>query len=175
MPSSIGSKMARFVRLALLMLLAALPVGLCFIADRIPAEYRGLLPGHYLPDVRLVTIDGATIRTRSWLGRPTLVVLFRPGCRACEEEVANLEALAPTVLPVRIALISTEASGRLDSSLPEYFDPTGEFLGKARRLAVPVLYWVNSEGRVEYVRTGVRRLTEDAAILRRLLEKETVP
>ena len=163
--------MARFVRLALLMLLAALPAALCSIATRIPADYRGLLPGNYLPDSPLVTVTGTTIRTRSWLGRPTLVVLFRPGCRACEEQIANLEALAPAALPLRIALVSTEASSRLDSPLAVYLDPTGEFLGKARRLAVPVLYWVNSAGKVEYVRTGVRRLSEDAATFRRLLER----
>ncbi len=157
------------------MLVAALPAGLCFIANRIPAGYRGFLPGSYLPDAPLVTPKGATIRTRSWLGRPTLIVLFRPGCGACEEEIDNLEALAPTFLPMRIALVSTEACGRLDSPLPVYFDPTGEFLGKARRLAVPALYWVNSEGKVEYVRTGVRRLTEDEAIFHSLLEKDTAP
>ncbi len=155
------------------MLMASLPAGLCFIASRIPAGYRGLLPGSYLPDAPLVTSAGVTIRARSWLGRPTLIVLFRPGCGACEEEIANLEALAPAFLPLRIALISIEASGRLDSPFPVYSDPTGEFLGKARRLAVPVLYWVNPEGKVEYVRTGVRRLTEDEAIFRRLLEKDT--
>ena len=167
--------MARFSRLLVLLAIAAMPAALFVIASRLPSENRGLPAGTYLPDSLLVTTTGETVRTHSWRGRPTLVVLFRAGCEACEEEIANLEALAPETAPLRIALVSVEPSCTLECSLPVYLDPTGEFLRRTERLMVPVLYWVSPMGRIQYVRTGLRSFQEDAALLHRLLEGTPKP
>jgi peroxiredoxin len=159
-------------RRKLIMLLALVAVPCIFFAatQLWLVRTRGLQPGDALPRAALLDRTGQAIDTESWRGSPTLLVLFRSQCQACESEIANLIRLAPSLPGLRIVLLTVDPD-KTGNDLPfqVYRDPTGEFLHKSRRLMVPTLYWVSPEGRIVYARSGRRSLEDDGRIFRQLL------
>jgi len=141
---------------------------------RLPGRFQGLKPGDRLPRVRLVSPDGEPVDTGSWGGRPTLLILFDPACPACLSELDNIDALAPTMPSVRVAKLSTIPRDRRDAGVVTYADPTGVLTRRMRRFAVPAVYWVSSDGRILYARSGARSLADDASTFYALLSREGV-
>lgn len=139
---------------------------------RLPDRFQGLKRGDFLPDARLVSPQGEPVDTRSWRGRPTLLLLFDPSCPACLNELDNIEALAPTMPGLRVALLSVSPPDTREPRFAAYHDPTGELIRSARRFAVPALYWIGPDGRIDYARSGARSFPEDAAIFNALLRKQ---
>ncbi len=151
---------------------AAAAAALAILVLRLPSHFQGLKPGDRLPSVRLISPEGLPVDTSSWYGRPTLLVLFDPACPACLTELGNIEALAPTMTGLRVALFSAISRDRKDTGVTTYLDPTGVLTRRMRRFAVPAVYWVGSDGRVSYARSGARSLAQDAAIFYALLSRE---
>ncbi len=136
---------------------------------RLPDQCQGLKPGDHLPSVRLISPEGKPVDTSSWHGQPTLLMLFDPLCPACRSELDNIDALAPAMPNLRIALLSTRPHERRETQVATYLDPTGVLTGRMRRFAVPALYWIGPDGRIEYARSGARSLPEEAVIFSQLL------
>jgi hypothetical protein len=72
---------------------------------------------------------------------------------------------------LRIALLCISPRDEKAARFAVYIDPTGELTRSARRFAVPVLYWIGPDGRIEYTRSGARSFPEDAAIFNALFRK----
>jgi hypothetical protein len=142
---------------------------------RLPHRFRGLEPGAFLPDFVLVSPEGEQIHTGTWRGRPTLLVLFDPSCPSCLSELDNIEALAPTLPRLRVVALWVGRPGQEEMTFVAYRDPTGALTRSARRFAVPALYWIGVDGRIEYARSGARSFPEDAAIFSGLLAKGGPP
>jgi hypothetical protein len=97
-----------------------------------------------------------------------------PECPACLTELKNINTLAPTMPDLRVALLSSNPRDRRDAGITTYLDPTGVLTRRMRRLAVPAVYWVSSDGRILYARSGARSLTDDASAFYALLSNEGV-
>jgi hypothetical protein len=139
---------------------------------RLPDQFAGLKSGDLLPRVRLVSPDGQPVDTDSWRGRPTLLVFFDPSCPACQNELDNIDALAPALPGLRIALLSTRPQHSGETRIASYLDRTGVLTRRMRRFAVPAIYWISPDGRIQYARSGARSLTEDASIFNDLLARK---
>jgi len=138
---------------------------------KLPDRFRGLQPGEFLPDVVLISPEGEQVHTRTWQGQPTLLVLFDPSCPSCLNELDNIEALAPTLPQLRVVALCVGRPDQREMRFAAYRDPTGALTRSARRVAVPALYWIGTDGRIEYARSGARSFPEDAAIFNRLLAR----
>ncbi len=113
------------------------------------------------------------VETSSWRGTPTLLVLFQPGCRSCREQIRALTQIAPNLPQLRIVLLSVNGEPPAEEvPFTVCRDAGGAFLARTRRYMVPALYWIDSSGRVTYVRTGVRTPSSDLQVFERLLSKE---
>jgi len=136
-------------------------------------RFEGLRPGDTLPLAKLQTLDGQPLETGSWLGRPTLLMVFNPDCLPCRLELRSLVSVATHFPKLRIALLSTKTdAGSLQIPFPVYVDANGAFLARVQRLVTPALYWIGTSGRVMYARTGQRDPAEEEKILQRLQEGE---
>jgi thiol-disulfide isomerase/thioredoxin len=156
-------------RILIVALLIA-PLLLLFLAQR-SLDY-GLRPGDLLPEAQLESLEGVPVETASWRGTPTLLVLFRPECPACREEIRGLGKIAPELREVRIVLLSLKGEPPRDAvPFPAYRDPSGAFVKRTRKLIVPTLYWLDSSGRVRYARAGRRSATSDLQLFRSLLKE----
>ncbi len=146
---------------------------LFLVASQVVAfRHRGLRPGEMLPSATLCATSGATVKTESWRGSPTLLVLFRPTCPACRAEIALLSEVAPELEGLRIVLLSVQSRVQEDDlPFPVYTDPDGSLLRRTRKLLVPVVYGMDPEGRVVYARVGSGSREEERAMLRHLLSR----
>jgi thiol-disulfide isomerase/thioredoxin len=161
----------RIVWLALLIIVAALPGFLLLYARKSLRGFEGLQPGDALPGSRLESADGIPVETSSWLGFPTLLVVFQPGCNPCRVEISSLASIAPSFPNVKIVLLSTDRNvAGVQAPFPVYFDPDGRFLRKVRKLVTPAVYWIDELGKVRYARAGQRSARDEEALLRRLTE-----
>ncbi len=157
--------------MAILSVLAVLPALFLLLTERSLKESDGIRPGDWLPQGRLQAIGRTWIGTDSWPGAPTLLVVFQPGCKACQKEIDTLASIAPSFPELRIALLSTQSDVTgVSTSFPIYIDPGGSFLSKVRRLATPALYWIDAAGKVRYTRIGPRTAVEEEELIRRLLQ-----
>jgi hypothetical protein len=166
------SRFRRVIFATILAAAAAAIAGLGILALRLPGQFQGLKPGDRLPGVRLVSPEGLPVDTSSWCGRPTLLILFNPACPACLNELDNIDALAPTMPGLRVALLSAVSRDTKDTGIATYLDPSGALTRRMRRFAVPAVYWVSSDGRILYARSGARSLADDASIFYALLSTE---
>ncbi len=139
---------------------------------QMPGRYQGLTPGDRLPHVHLVAPDGEPVDTSLWGGRPTLLMLLDPECPGCLMELDNINTLAPTMPGLRVVLLSTLTRDKTDGGSFAYADPTGVLTRRMRRFAVPAVYWIGSDGRVLYARSGARSLADDASTFYALLSRE---
>ncbi|HYK89727.1 MAG TPA: TlpA disulfide reductase family protein [Acidobacteriota bacterium] len=131
----------------------------------------GIRPGEPLPDAQLQSLEGAPVDTSWWHGKPTLLVLFQPACRACREEIRNLEWIAERLPEVRIILLSLNGAPPIEKvRFMVCRDPENAFSRRVRRAIVPTLYWIDPSGRVKYVRSGLRPRASDLSLFRSLIE-----
>jgi len=159
-------------RWVLLATTLTLPVLLVVCAHRTLRENQGLRQGDELPKARLRTAEGFPVDTDSWRGTMTLLVLFNPVCKACEAEIRTLNTIAPQFPDLKIVLLSLDpAVAQADIPFPVLIDPSRALVKKARRLAVPALYWIGHDGKVQYARTGQRPPAEEALLFRKLQAK----
>ena len=127
----------------------AVPTVILLLASRFAAEGKGLNPGQELPQAQLMRLDGQWVNTGSWRGSPTLLVLYRSTCRACEREILGLSSVALSIPRLRIVLLAMDlAAPRVPTEFPILIDPTDDFLKSVRKTIVPTLYLLDSEGRV---------------------------
>jgi len=160
----------RTVRLALLVFLVSLPALFLVMAQISIEKYRGLRPGDALPMAVLHTADGVPIATASWLGVPTLIVVFQPGCEACRREIDILASIGPAFPGLRIVLLSTAVDiGEMTVPFPIYIDHQGGFLKQVRKLVAPTIYWVDASGKIRYARAGLLGKDEGKKLFRELL------
>jgi len=160
----------RTVRFALLIFLVSLPALFLVTAQISVQKYRGLRPGEFLPRETIRTLAGIPVATASWLGTPTLIVVFQPGCEACRREINALAAVAPSFPQVRIVLVSTTADiGEMAAPFPVYVDPQGDFLKQVRKLITPTIYWMDASGEVSFARAGLLGEQETRELFRALL------
>lgn len=156
-------------RILIVALLIA-PLLLLFLAQK--SFDCGLRPGDLLPEARLESLEGVPVETVSWRGTPTLLVLFRPECPACREEIRSLGTIAQELPEVRVVLLSLKGEPpRGAVPFPVYRDPSGAFIKQTRKLIVPTLYWLDSSGHVRYARAGYRSATSDLQLFRPLLKE----
>ncbi len=149
------------------------PSLLFMVVHRFAGSGTGLQTGQMLPPAQLVALDGRLVDTRSWNGAPTLLVLFQSTCRACEREIEGLKEVASSFPGLGIHLLALDsAAPRIPTGFPVLADPSGQFLRKVRRVIVPTLYLLNTEGRVVYVRSGQRPPEYEIRVLTRLLSDE---
>jgi peroxiredoxin len=142
--------------------------------QRVAWQYRGLSRGDVLPAAALQLSDGTPLLTEDWRGKPTLLVLFRPGCQACAAEIQSLAEIASSLPRLRVVLLSIDA-GIKEPGLPfpVCLDRSGEFLRKTRKLLVPMLYFIDPDGRVAYSRMGRLEKQRELNTLRELLAAST--
>lgn len=160
----------RTVRLALLMFLVSLPALFLVVAQISIEKYRGLSRGDLMPMAMLHTVEGVPVATGSWLGAPTLIVVFQPGCEACRREIDILAAIAPSFPEVHIALLSTAVDiGETTAPFPVYVDHQGVFLKQVRKLITPAIYWSDASGRIRYARAGLLGEDEGRRLFHELL------
>ena len=160
----------RTVRLALLVFLVSLPALFLVMAQISIEKYRGLRPGDAMPMAVLHTADGVAVATASWLGAPTLIVVFQPGCEACRREIDILASIGPAFTDLRIVLLSTAADiGEMTAPFPIYIDHQGGFLKRVRKLITPAIYWVDASGKIRYARAGLLGLDEGKRLFGELL------
>ena len=158
------------VRMALLGIVVAVPCVFLAATHTVALRHRGLRPGETLPASTLQSVDGTTVSTEGWRGRPTLLVLFRSECQACRAEIQALSDIAPSLEGLRVALLSVDSGVReSDLPFPVYVDPGGALLRKTERLFVPVLYYIDPEARIVYARMGRRGKEEEMRTLQGLL------
>jgi hypothetical protein len=136
-------------------------------ADKTLEAYRGLRPGDELPRAGIQSADGRSADTASWLGRETIILIYQPGCTACEAEIRNLAVVAPKFPGLSVVLLSL---GQIEPSytrpFPVYVDPSGNCLRRLRKLVVPTLYWISADGIVRYARTGSRSMAQEETVFR---------
>ena len=164
----------RTVSMALLIGLVTLPPVFLWQTRNSLKRFEGLHTGDAVPFAKVQTSFGKTFETSSWLGTPTLLVVFNPGCRPCQQEIRNLSSVAPKFPDVKIALLSTKTDvGAFQASFPIYVDREGILLARVQRLVTPALYWIGASGTVRYARIGERDAADEEILLRRLqaLEK----
>lgn len=155
-----------------LIILAALPALFLLLAQHFHKKPAGLRPGDLLPGTRLQSTSPTWVETDSWLGTPTLLVVFQPGCSACRSEIDTLTSIAPLFPGVRIALLSTQSEiAGLHTPFPIYVDPGGCLLSKVSLLVTPAIYWIDASGRVRYSRVGPRSAREEESMVRKLLQE----
>ena len=160
----------RTVRFALLIFLVSLPALFLVTAQISVQKYRGLRPGEFLPRETIRTLAGIPVATASWLGTPTLIVVFQPGCEACRREIDILAAIAPSFPEVHIALLSTAVDiGETTAPFPVYVDHQGGFLKQVRKLITPAIYWTDASGRIRYARAGLLGEDEGRRLFHELL------
>jgi thiol-disulfide isomerase/thioredoxin len=143
------------------------------LSHHIIRTYRGLSPGDELPDLPLESFDGDRVDSGSWRGSPILLVLFLPGCPSCRAQINDLESVACELPDLNVALLSVNGLPlTMNTSFPVYRDPSGRFLEHTRKLVVPTLYWMDSEGKVKYARAGRREFSADLSLFRTLLTRD---
>ncbi len=156
------------VSMALLIGLVTLPPLFLWQTRNSLKRFEGLHPGDAFPFARVQTNFGETVETSSWLGTPTLLVVFNPGCRPCRQEIRNLSSIAPKFPDVKIALLSTKTDvGSFQASFPIYVDREGILLARVQRLVTPALYWIGESGTVRYARIGERDAAHEEKLFRR--------
>jgi hypothetical protein len=154
-------------KLVILCAVAAVPFGFLLVAEGYLRAHRGLMPGDLLPAVRLRSPLGTDFDTRSLRGKSSLVVLFLPSCRACRNQIKSLETVSASLPEMSILLVSmSSAAPSLPIPFPIYRDPSGEFVAKARKISVPIIYLVDQNGRILYARTGERPAEADVALFK---------
>jgi len=165
--------MARNYSLAIVLVaILAVPALFLLFAHRLAVGAAGLKPGESLPALELVGLDGRPVDSRSWSGAPTLLVLFRSTCGACEREIEGLTQIAPSLPEMRIILLSLDsAAPRVSTGFQVLCDPSGRVVRKLRKMMVPTLYLVNEKGTIVYVRTGLREPESELAVFAGLLEQ----
>ncbi len=132
-------------------------------------KHGGLPLGSELPQVALETLEGERFDISTWRGSPTVLVLFLSGCLACEAEIRGLVEVGEECPDVRIALLSlNNQPPSFEVPFEIYTDPSGEFVRKARRMAVPTLYWIDERGRIVHARSGLRGAKDETALTSRL-------
>lgn len=162
----------RTVRLTLLLLLVTFPALFLVVAHISMKRFEGLHRGDAMPEAMLHTVENVPINTASWLGAPTLLVVFQPGCEPCRREIDVLAAIAPAFPELHIVLLSTAIDiGSMTAPFPVYFDHDGAFLRQVRKLITPVIYWMDASGIVRYARAGVHGADEGKRLFRILLEE----
>ncbi len=166
--------MARNASIALVLAaVLAGPLLILLVAHRIAGDGAGLQPGQELPAGQLLSFDSLVVDTRSWKGTPTLLVLFRSTCKACQREIEGLATVAPALPEMRIVLLAFDlAAPRVQSGFPVFSDPSGQFVRKVGKLIVPTLYLMDASGRVAYVRSGQRPPENELATLLALVRSE---
>ena len=148
------------------------PILFLFFAERFVRENEGLRPGDVLPEAKLLSTDGSHVETHSWRGKPLLLVLILPACKACRAEIESLESIAPSFPDLKVVLLSLGSSlGASETPFPLVVDPSGDFVQKTRKLIVPTLYWIDADGKVLYARTGPRSPETEAATFRQLANR----
>lgn len=154
-------------KLVILCVVAALPLVFLLLAEGYLRAHTGLKPGDLLPVARLRSPQGTEFDTRSLRGRSSLVVLFVPSCRACRNQINSLETVSASLPEISIILVSmSSAATFLPTPFPVYLDPSGEFVAKARKISVPIVYLVDQNGKILYVRTGERPAEADVALFK---------
>jgi len=171
----IHSRIRRILFVTMLTAAGLAITALLILVLQLPDQFAGLKPGDPLPHVRLVSPEGEPVDTSSWRGRPTLLVLFDPSCPACLNELDNIDALAPAMPGLRIALLCARPQDRGRSRVATYLDRTGVLTRRMRRFAVPAIYWIGPDGRIEFARSGARSLAEDASVFNALLTSKRTP
>ncbi len=166
--------MARRIVLAItLASVLGAPLLVLLLVQQCAGGGAGLGSGQALPASELAGLGGGSVDTRTWADMPTLLVLYRSSCKACEQEIKGLNQIAPSLPRVRIVLLSLDAAApRAPSAFQVVCDPSGRLIRKLRRLMVPTLYLVNQQGKIVYVRTGLRAPEVELATLTNLLTSE---
>lgn len=161
------------VSIALLIGLVGLPSMLFWQTHKSLKRFEGLRTGDALPLATVQTPTGQSFETGTWLGSPTLLIVFNPDCRPCRTEIENLASVAPMFPGLKIALLSTKIDiGALQAPFPVYVDRDGGFLSRVQRLVTPALYWIGASGNIRYARIGERNAADEAKLFRTLEAEE---
>lgn len=133
---------------------------------------RIVLPGERLaldsrvPDVRMRSIAGESLRLSDFAGRPYLLTFYLQGCPVCEAELPLLAGWAWAHPEVPVLLVYQGSSHaelqaylvELPVDLPPNLyvvpDPLGWLAWRFRVSGLPLSYTVDGEGLVRYSRVG---------------------
>jgi len=134
--------------------------------------------GGALPAVTLPCLGGGTSVDLSTLRGPLVLSLWQAGCEPCKKEMPALQAFHQQygdVVPVLgVDFVDTypgsalEEAGQRGVTYPSLADPGGDLMDTdefAKIRGMPMLYFVDADGRIAYVRPGGVDTTDEVADL----------
>ncbi|MGH9765420.1 MAG: peroxiredoxin family protein, partial [Blastocatellia bacterium] len=119
--------------------------------------------GKAVPDFQLTDTDGQTISSGSLRGLKYALVIFRPDCGHCKDELSQLDALKGGSKP-NLTIVAASVS---DEKETKQFSDDSKFelrlflngASLARKLGVstvPLLMLIDEQGSIRYVQRGAR-------------------
>jgi thiol-disulfide isomerase/thioredoxin/uncharacterized membrane protein YphA (DoxX/SURF4 family) len=143
-----------------------------------PGRVTPLPAGSTLPQFSAPGLYGGTVSSNSYLGVPTVLVVWAPWCPDCREQLPVLAQVASEFPGVRLVSIVT-AAGEVPGPTPEQFmqshhlsfsvalDSTDGRLADAfGAYAFPTVYYVGPDGTVSQVTVGAKPETAVRASIR---------
>ena len=134
--------------------------------------------GGALPAVTLPCLGGGTSVDLSTLRGPLVLSLWQAGCEPCKKEMPALQAFheqyGDAVPVLGVDFVDTypgsalEEAGQRGVTYPSLADPGGDLMDTdefAKIRGMPMLYFVDADGRIAYVRPGGVDTTDEVAEL----------
>lgn len=128
------------------------------VADTVPTiATNASVLGDDLPRVSLQALDGGSVSTDDWLGRPLILNFWYSTCEPCRREMPALEAVHRSfggrvaLVGVNIADSPTAAANfaqRYEVTFPIVLDPDGRLTAAVGVGGAPTTLFVDAAGRI---------------------------
>src|SRR5699024_9036293 len=124
----------------------------------------GLEKGDFAPDFELETLDGDSAKLSDYEGERVIVNFWATWCPPCRAEIPDLKKLYDKHDVTILALNMTQSEENLkkvtdfvdefDMDFPVLKDTTGEVSMNYEIVAYPTSYYIDSDGRIQFVAYG---------------------
>lgn len=126
---------------------------------------EGTSPGMLAPDFTLKDVDGRQARLSAYRGQPVLLFFWATWCPYCRTEITDLEKIHRAYEDSGLVVLAVEvgesaADGRAfraehDLSFSILSDSSQTVFRQYRGSAIPLNYFIDSDGRINYASTGM--------------------